>query len=87
MLKTSAFPKFATKVNLPSSTVNRFSQDGRPVHTYPDIFEPPTFFFPDIASIHTHTANSVANPDFFKSAIKSEKKINPQQIQYRMDGE
>ena len=39
-----------------------------PVHKYSDIFESATrnVFFPDAASIHTHPANSKANPDIFK---------------------
>ena len=30
------------------------------------------FFFPDTASVHTHTANSQANPEIFESALQSE---------------
>ena len=32
------------------------------------------FFFPDTASVHTHPANSAANPDIFESALQSGKK-------------
>ena len=38
------------------------------VHTYRD------FFFPDTASVHTHSANLAANPDIFESDLQSEKK-------------
>ena len=44
-----------------------------PVHTYPDIFESATFS--DTATVHTHPANSAANPDIFKSALQNGKKI------------
>ena len=44
-----------------------------PVLTYPDIFESATFFFRPTSSVHTHPANSTANPDIFKSALQSEK--------------
>jgi len=36
-----------------------------PFHTYPDIFESANFFFPHTAIVHTHTANSQANPEIF----------------------
>ena len=36
------------------------------VHTYPDVFLICNFFFPDTASVHTHPANSAANPDIFE---------------------
>ena len=29
------------------------------------------FFFPDTAIVHTHTANSQANPEIFESALQS----------------
>lgn len=38
------------------------------VHTYRDSF------FPDTASVHTHSANLAANPDIFVSDLQSEKK-------------
>ena len=38
-----------------------------PVHTYPDIFEPATIFFPDTASVHTYPVNPAAD----ESAITS----------------
>ena len=44
-----------------------------PVLTYPDIFESAKFFFRPTSSVHTHPANSTANPDIFKSALQSEK--------------
>ena len=38
------------------------------------------FFFPDTATIHTHPANSTANPDILKFALQSGKNLNPQRI-------
>ena len=40
------------------------------------------FFFPDMASVHTHAqpANSAPSADIFESALQSGKKINPQRI-------
>ena len=32
------------------------------------------FSFPDTASVHTHPANSAANPEIFESALQSGKK-------------
>ena len=38
------------------------------VHTYPEIFESATT---NTALVHTHTANSQANPEIFESALQS----------------
>ena len=45
------------------------------------------FFFPDTATVHTHTANSQANPEIFESALQSGNKFfNPITFRIRVDG-
>ena len=45
------------------------------------------FFFPDTAIVHTHTANSQANPEIFESALQSGNfQLNPITFRIRVDG-
>ena len=64
---------FETTLGVPASIT---PVRGLPTNTI-TLMTPSTgnFFFPDTASVHTHPANSAANPSIFESALQSGKKI------------